>query len=164
MSDYVRYIDKTREYYLSQGYEKSYKWAHFEDAPFTALKKPLAQCRATIVSTSGITYRLDDDEDSPRASLTDSVYSIDTDVPKDRLFTNIGHFDSFETTLEDVDSFYPVTHLRNLVAEGRLASLARRCHGVLTSYSQRRTLEIDAPEVLRRCREDQVDVAFMVPV
>lgn len=164
MSEYVRYIDKTREYYLSQGYEKSYKWAHFEDAPFTPLKKPLAQCRATIISTSGITYRLEGGDDAPHATLTDSVYSIVTDTPKDRLFTNIGHFDSHETTLEDVDSFYPVTHLRSLVADGRLDSLAPRCHGVLTSYSQRRTLEIDAPEVLRRCREDQVDVALMVPV
>ncbi len=164
MSDYVRYIDKTREYYLSQGYDKPYKWAHFEEAPFAGLKKPLAECRATIVSTSGITYRLDDADDAPHATLTDSVYSIDTDVPKDRLFTNIGHFDSHETTLEDVDTFYPVTHLQNLVAEGRLDSLAPRCHGVLNSYSQRRTLEIDAPEVLRRCREDQVDIAFMVPV
>ncbi|HJP52860.1 MAG: hypothetical protein QGH99_02570 [Pseudomonadales bacterium] len=164
MSDYVRYIDKTREYYLSQGYDKPYKWAHFEDIPFTELTKPLDQCRATIVSTSSITYRQEEASDAPHATLTDSVYSIDTDVPKDRLFTDIGHFDSHETTLEDVDSFYPVTHLRNLVAEGRLDSLATRCHGVLTSYSQRRTLEVDAPEVLRRCREDQVDVAFMVPV
>jgi hypothetical protein len=164
MSEYVRYIDRTREYYLSQGYDKPYEWAHFDDVPFTGLKKPLAQCRATIVSTSGITYRLDDSGDAPHATLTDSVYSINTDVPKGRLFTNIGHFDSHETTLEDVDSFYPVTHLRNLVDEGRLDSLAARCHGVLTSYSQRRTLEIDAPEVLRRCLEDEVDVAFMVPV
>ncbi len=164
MSDYVRYIDKTREYYLSQGYEKPYEWAHFEDAPFTDLKKPLAQCRATIVSTSGITYRLDDTDDAPHATLSESVYSIPTDVPKDRLYTNIGHFDSHETTLEDVDSFYPLTQLQNLVDEGRLASLAPRCHGVATSYSQRRTLENDAPEVLRRSREDQVDVAFMAPV
>ena len=164
MSDYVRYIDKTREYYLSQGYDKPYKWAHFENAPFTGLKKPLAECRATIVSTSGITYRMEGTDDAPRATLTDSVYSIVTDAPKDRLFTNIGHFDSHETTLEDVDSFYPVTHLRSLVAEGRLDSLARRCHGVLISYSQRRTCEIDAPEVLRRCLEDEVDVAFMVPI
>lgn len=106
MSEYVRYIDKTREYYLSQGYEKPYAWAHFEDVPFAGLTKPLAKCRAAIVSTSGITHRLDDADDAPHATLTDSVYSIATDVPKDRLFTSAGHFDSHETTLEDVDTFY----------------------------------------------------------
>lgn len=31
----VRYIDKTRDYYLSQGYEKPYQWAQYDDVPFT---------------------------------------------------------------------------------------------------------------------------------
>jgi len=35
---------------------------------------------------------------------------------------------------------------------------------VPTDYSQRRTLEQDAPEILRRCREDEVDVALLVPL
>jgi len=39
MSSYVRYIDKTREYYLAQGYETPYRWAHFDEVPFTPLKK-----------------------------------------------------------------------------------------------------------------------------
>ena len=32
------------------------------------------------------------------------------------------------------------------------------------AYSQRRTREVDAPEVLAQCRADAVDVALMVPV
>ena len=38
---HVRYMDRIRDYYLAQGYEKPYRWAHFEDVPFTPLKKPL---------------------------------------------------------------------------------------------------------------------------
>ncbi|KDB64310.1 hypothetical protein AZ16_0859, partial [Bordetella bronchiseptica B18-5 (C3)] len=41
----VRYIDKTRDYYLSQGYEKPYQWAQYDDVPFTPLGKPLSECR-----------------------------------------------------------------------------------------------------------------------
>jgi hypothetical protein len=37
-------------------------------------------------------------------------------------------------------------------------------YGVYTAYSQKRTLEIDAPEVLKRCRENNVDVAVLTPV
>ena len=37
---HVRYIDKTRAYYLSQGYAKPYAWASNADAPFTPLVKP----------------------------------------------------------------------------------------------------------------------------
>ena len=52
---FVRYIDKTRAYYRSQGYDKSYRWAHNESAPFTPLKKPLSQSRVTLISTAGFT-------------------------------------------------------------------------------------------------------------
>jgi len=35
---------------------------------------------------------------------------------------------------------------------------------VPTDYSQRRTIEQDAPQILARCREDGVDVALLVPL
>ena len=55
--NHVRYIDKTREYYRSEGYERAYTWAHFETIPFTpfrALAKPLSQCRVGLVSSGEI--------------------------------------------------------------------------------------------------------------
>ena len=50
------------------------------------------------------------------------------------------------------------------MSEGRKGALAERFHGVPTDYSQRRTCEEDAPEILRRCREDGVDVVLLVPL
>jgi hypothetical protein len=35
---------------------------------------------------------------------------------------------------------------------------------VPTEYSQRATSERDAPEILRRCREDGADAALLVPL
>jgi len=35
---------------------------------------------------------------------------------------------------------------------------------VPTEYSQRRTTERDAPEILRRCREDGVEAALLAPL
>ena len=63
-----------------------------------------------------------------------------------------------------MNSYFPITRLLEKVQQGRLKSLAPRCHGVYTAYSQSRTLEIDAPEVLKRCREDEVDIAILTPV
>ena len=51
-----------------------------------------------------------------------------------------------------------------LAAQGRIGSVAPRFHGVPTDYSQRRTIEQDAPQILERCREDGVDVALLVPL
>ena len=65
---------------------------------------------------------------------------------------------------DDVESFLPLAALRSLIGEGRIGSLTRRFHGVPTDYSQRRTIEQDAPEILARCREDAADIALLVPL
>ena len=50
--DYIRYIEKTHEYYRSLGYEKTYNYACNEDFPFTPLKKPLSESRVSLVTTA----------------------------------------------------------------------------------------------------------------
>jgi hypothetical protein len=166
MRDHVRYIDRTREYYLSQGYDKPYEWAHFDEVPFVALPRPLSECRAALVSTSDVGVRSLDGSGRDKSGelLVGNAYCIPTDTPPERLFSRQEHYDTHATHLDDVNSYFPVTRLQEKVAAGRLAGLAPRCHGVYTAYSQRRTMEIDAPAVLDRCREDEVDVAILTPV
>lgn len=166
MGEPVRYIDRTRDYYLSQGYDKPYQWAHFEDVPFSRLDKPLSECRATLVSTSDVAIRKEDGSgrDKSREMLVGNAYCIPTDTAEDRLFSRQEHYDQHATHLDDVNSYFPISRLLEKVEGGRLRSLAPRCHGVYTAYSQRRTLEEDAPEVLARCREDEVDIAVLTPV
>ncbi len=55
-------------------------------------------------------------------------------------------------------------HLQTLVSAGRLGSIADRFHCVPTEYSHRKTLEMDAPLILSRCIEDEVDVVMLVPL
>ena len=80
------------------------------------------------------------------------------------LFTNHLSWDKETTHTKDVESFLPIRQLEAQAADGRVGCLAQRFHGVPTDYSQRRTLEQDAPEVLRRCRDDAVDVALLIPL
>lgn len=164
--DYVRYIDKTREYYLSEGYEKPYQWAHFETIPFTPLGKPLSQSRVGLITTSDIAVRSGDGEREryDKETLVGNVYSIPTDISIDGLYSRNEHYDRHATNLDDVNSYCPVTRLRELVGEGRIGSLAPRFHGAYTSYSRRVTMERDAPQALQRLREDGVDVALLTPV
>ena len=162
---HVRYIDKTREYYLGQGYEKPYEWAHFEEVPFAKLSKPLSEARISLVSTSDITVRGENDEDNHAEQLfVGNVYSIAADTPLDRLYSRQEHYDKYATNLDDVDSYFPITRLHEAAAEGLIGSVAPRLHGVFTAYSHRRTLTVDGPEVLRRCREDGVDAVVLTPV
>src|SRR3982751_1846946 len=48
----VPYMQRTRDYYTAIGYTTPYRWAHYVDAPFQPLKKPLAQSRLTIIPTA----------------------------------------------------------------------------------------------------------------
>ena len=161
---HVRYIEKTRAYYQSIGYEKPYEWAHFEQAPFTPLTKPLPECRVALVSTSDIAIKSADGSDPHEQFLVGSVYSIPSDTPVSDLYSPQEHYDVNATHLDDVDSFFPITRLHEFAAAGRVRDVAPRAHGVYTAYSQRRTCEVDAPEVLARCRQEEVDAVVLVPV
>lgn len=164
--DHVRYIDRTRDYYRAQGYEKDYQWAQFDDAPFAKLAKPLSECRIALVSTSDVTVKSADGANEQHSDelFTGNVYSIASDIPVDQLYSRQEHFDTHATNLDDVNTYFPITRLHEMAQSGRIGSVAPRAHGVYTAYSHRRTLEVDAPEVLKRCREDQVDAVVLTPV
>ena len=93
-----------------------------------------------------------------------NVYTIPSDTPLDDLYSQSMSFDTYATSLDDVNAFFPITHLRTMVKEGRIGSLAPNVTALYNAYSQRRTREVDAPEVLDCCRAEAVDVALMVPV
>lgn len=163
--DYVRYIDKTRDYYKAEGYEKPYSWAHFDDVPFAPLAKPLSESCVTLVSTSDVVLRAEKDGiDDSHNALAGNVYAIPSETTADELFSLQEHFDKYATHLNDVDSYFPITRLQEFARDGRIGSLAPSFYGVFTSYSHRKTLEVDGPEVVRRCREEGVDVAVVTPV
>jgi hypothetical protein len=160
---HVRYIDKTREYYRAEGYAAPYRWAHFEDIPFTPLPKPLAECRVGLVTTSEMAI-VGEPEPEDEADAARDVYALPTDVPVDRLFSRKEAYDRHATTLSDVDAYLPLTHLRALAAEGRIRALAPRFQVIYSQYSQRKTSTVDAPEILRQMREDRVDAAVLTAV
>lgn len=162
--DYVRYIDKTREYYAGEGYAKPYRWAHFDDIPFTPLPKPLARCRVGLVTTSEVAVLgepgpWDDEGDAAR-----DAYALPTATPTEKLYTKKEAFDRYETTLDDVESYLPIARLREYADQARIRDLAPRFQVVYSQYSQRKTMEVDAPKILRQMREDEVDVAVLTAV
>lgn len=160
---HVRYIDKTREYYRGEGYDRPYRWAHFDDIPFTPLGKPLAECRVGLITSSEMAIR---DEPVPVADddpLRDP-YALPSGTPVARLYSRKTAYDRFATTLDDVDAYLPLTRLRELAAAGRSGALAPRFQCVFSQYSQRKTLGVDAPRILDWLREDRVDVAVLTAV
>ncbi|MEM6703649.1 MAG: hypothetical protein AAF690_13125 [Acidobacteriota bacterium] len=158
----VQYMERTREYYAAQGFEKSYRWARHDAAPFQALTKPLAESRLVLITTAN--------EPAPEGWRPGErrpprrVHSVERTAPPEGFYTDDLSWHKEATHTDDLGSYFPLAHLEALVDEGRLGNLTTRMHGIPTEYSQRRTLASDAPEVLRRCREDGADVALLVPL
>ena len=162
----VPYMQRTREYYKAIGYTTPYRWAHYIDAPFTPLKKPLSQSRVTIVTTAA-PYQPDKGDQGPGAAYNGSakfytVYSGDTSVDHDLRISHIG-YDRIHTTATDIGTWFPLPALRRAAASGRIGAIAPRFHGGPTNRSHRVTIETDAPEMLARVREDKADLAIVVP-
>lgn len=157
---FVSYIDKSREYYLAQNFNNPYQWAQNETAPWTPLTKPLSGSRLGLVTTASL-VTWEGPDPSP-GEVPNAVFAAPVHPAPERLYTTHRFWDKEATHTNDVDSFCPITRLSEAQRTGRIGSLSPRFYGVPTEYSQRKTNQVDAPEVLRLCREDQVEVAVLV--
>ena len=161
----IRYMQRTRDWYLALGYGNPYRWAHFADVPFQPLAKPLAECTVALVTTAA-PYQPDKGPQGPGAPYNAAakffrIYSGDSDRDHDVRNSHVA-IDFRHTSREDSNAWFPLPLMREVAAQGRF-KLARRFHGMPTNRSQRHTMEVDCPELLELCRVDGVDVAVLVP-
>ena len=151
---FVSYIDKSRVYYQAHGYDRPYRWPHYEDVPFCPLPNPLADCRVGVVTTADKAPREAGRSTRLFAAATSESIELFTDKAWDREATH----------MDDRETYLPLNALDACVEAKIVASGSPRFYGVTTDYSQRRTIEQDAPQIEAWLREDSVDVAFMVPI
>ena len=148
------------------GYTTPYRWAHYVDAPFQPLKKPLAQSRVTIITTAA-PYDPAKGDQGPGAAYNGGakfykVYDGDTSKQHDLRISHIG-YDRKHTTATDSGTWFPLPQLLKAAAPGRIGEVAPRFFGAPTNRSHRATIDVDAPEILARCLADKVDIAVLVP-
>lgn len=161
----ICYMQRTRDYYLALGYDNPYRWAHFEDVPFTPMTKPLSEARLALVTTAA-PFQIGIGDQGPGATYNSAakfyqVYSDATSVIPDVRISHLG-YDRAHTSAADMNTYFPLARLKEAVAAGRIGSLTSRFHGAPTNRSHRTTMEVDCPEILRRCQEDEADAALIV--
>ncbi len=149
------YMERTRLYYRALGYHNDYVWANFDDIPFTRLENPLSEATVALITTAG-----PPDGSNRNAQGRREVWSGAVATPPDSFNTDMA-WDKESTHTDDRESFLPIDTARRLASEGLFAGLAPRFHGAPTDYSQRKTMEQDAPELLHRLREDGADAALL---
>ena len=162
----IRYIERTRSYYLGLGYENPYIWAHYLEAPFTPLQKPLNQSVIGLITTA-VPHDPAKGPQGPGApyNATAKFYQpyqnpLDTDL--DLRIAHVG-IDRQNANMEDSDCWFPFAAAKQAVQSGRVKALSPNFYGLPTNRSQRHTLEIDAPLILDMLHVDKVDVAVLIP-
>jgi hypothetical protein len=162
----IPYMQRTREYYRALGYDAPYRWSHNNETPFQPLRKPLAQSRVTIVTTAAPFDPARGDQ-GPGAKYNGAakffqVYAGETVKDHDLRISHIA-YDRMHTSAKDSGTWFPLPQLRRAAAEGRIGELTPRFFGAPTNRSHRVTTDIDAPEILARCKADNVDAVILVP-
>jgi hypothetical protein len=162
----VRYMERTRSYYLGLGYDNPYVWAHYIGVPFTPLQKPLNQSVLGLITTA-VPFDPAKGLQCPGApyNATAKFYqpyqnSIDAEI--DLRIAHVG-IDRKNTNMEDSDCWFPLATAKQAVQSGRVRALSPHFYGLPTNRSQRHTLEIDAPLILEMLRADKVDVVVLIP-
>jgi hypothetical protein len=162
----IRYMERTRDYYRALGFETAYRWAHYDEVPFTPPSKPLAGSRLALITTAA-PYQPGAGNQEPGAPYNAAakfytVYTDSADSAPDLRISHVG-YDRKHTHAKDPNTWFPLARLREAVKAGRLGALTPRFYGSPTNRSQRVTIERDAPELLAQCRADEADVALIVP-
>lgn len=161
----IPYLHRISTYYQTLGYGKPYRWAQYADVPFTPLRKPLSECRISLVTTAA-PYQPDKGDQGPGAPYNAAakfyrVYAASIEGEPDVRISHVG-IDRKHTTAEDINSWFPLEQLERLAAERRIGEVAPRFIGAPTNRSQKTTIEQDCVDVLARVREDRSDAAVIV--
>jgi len=166
MDQPIRYIERTRSYYLGLGYDNPYVWAHYIDVPFTPLQKPLNQSVLGLITTA-VPF---DDRKGPQgpgapynaAAKFYQPYQKPMNADIDLRIAHVG-IDRKNANMEDSNCWFPLKAAQQAVQSGRLKTLSSNLYGLPSNRSQRHTLESDAPLILQMLRADKVDVAVLIP-
>src|SRR5258708_2649489 len=145
------YMQRTRDYYAAIGYTTPYRWAHYVDAPFQPLQKPLAQSRVTIITTAA-PYDPSKGDQSPGAAYNGGakfykVYDGDTAKQHDLRISHIG-YDRKHTTATDGGTWFPLPQLLKAAAAGRIGEIAPPFFGAPTNRSHPLPLHLHSPHLL----------------
>lgn len=127
--------------------------------PFAALTKPLNECRIGVVTSADQGAADIPQDELPRSDRLFRAENAAYDsLSRDKFW------DREATNTDDPESYLPLRRLAEYATSGRIGALNHRFFGVPTDYSQRLTLEDDAPRIEAWMREDAINAAILVPL
>lgn len=157
----IKYVEALGDYYRTRGYPP-YRWTINTTAPFTRLRKPLPQCRVSMLTSGGISHCSRPPFD---AGARDDVRldAVDSAAPVAEFEVNDSYYDTRDVR-KDLNAVFPIERLRELAEDGVIGSLAPRLWSGFMGRIYKRSLVAEAAPVFGRALvHDGVDVLVLVP-
>jgi D-proline reductase (dithiol) PrdB len=133
--------------------------------PWAALRRPLARCRVSLVTTAGVHVVGDTPFDMSDKDGDPSFRVIPADSPSEDLTITHDYYDH-RAADQDVNVVLPIDRLHDARAAGRISDLGPRMYsfmGHVDGPHVRTLLHATAPQVARRLVEDGADAVLMTP-
>ncbi len=145
---------------------RGYRWRRIDPVPWAPLRKPLRECRLALVCTAGLVLP---DQEPFDKSVKGGDYSsrmIGADTPASALIdSHRSRSYDHSGVRRDANLAFPVDRVRELEESGRIGSVAREHVSLMGSITAPgRFVRDTAPVFARRLRDDDVDIALLVPV
>jgi len=145
---------------------KVYRWRRISPTPIAPMRKPLAESRVALVTSAGLVPPGDRPFDETVRGGDHSYRvipnSIDVQTLEEHHRSEAFDHSGVEA---DMNMGFPLDRFRELEAEGVIGELAPRHLSFMGSLTAVGRLTRDtAPEAVQLLVDDQVDVAFLVPV
>ncbi len=132
----------------------------YDEAPWVK-GPPLGERRVALVTTAGL-HHVDDDAFS-HVDLSYRVIPGDTDLETLTMTHSSVHFDRTGFR-EDVNTVFPLDRLRELAADGVIASVADHHYSVMGAGWPPEMIEPTVRELARLLKADGVTAVCLVPV
>jgi len=158
----VSYVQLLNERYRRMGFPP-YRWTIHHDAPWTPLRKPLAMCRVTALTSGGISHCSAPAWD-PVARNDFRLDAIESGTPSDQFQIHDAYYDHSDAD-RDLNCVFPIDRLHELAEQGVIGEVAPRLYSGFMGRIYRRTelLEKHAPAFAEELGRHEVDLALLVP-
>lgn len=149
---------------VREKWDPHFEWVANETIPWTPLEEPLQQISLALVSTCGA-YRRGKDCPFDAANFygDPSFKEIPIDTPASSLDFAHTHYDHTHV-IQDPEVGFPLSHLRELQAEGKIKRLVDPAISFSGFLPEPRQLQEEtAPAAARRLTELGAEAALLVP-
>ena len=158
----IRYVVALNAKYGAMGFPP-YKWSVNETAPWTPLRKPLAECTVALLVSGGISHCSAAPFD-PDARNDHRVDAIDPAAATDGYQIHDSYYDHTDAG-RDLNCLFPVDRLRELAEAGEIGRVAaRHWSGFMgRTYDRSRLVQESAPAFAAKLKQDGVDLLIAIP-